>query len=403
MPESVWLQSTSSAFQLMIATSWLASGSWRAGQDEAIRRSIDAGVDWQEFLRLVDRHRTPALSLAVLNRVSEIQIPEFVWSDLRKRSNACRMEAVRQCMLLSGILKSFTCAAISAMPFKGQILSHELYDDIGLRHSRDIDLAVIATDLNRAKVLLEELGWRQDASTWFSLTPRQWENLIRYEHHLDFVHSSTGILLELHWRDQWETPESTSARWARSIEKKWQGSTVRSMSPADLTLYLCCHGGDHAWFRAKWLGDLARAHTVGRLDWDGAFAEAQKSGQERVLLAALVLLDRAYGFGVAPAVAESLIRKLPILVDVPLQAIVVAPVQGAPITFASFRNRIRMSRYKKLLWPGTSLRSSLGEIFHCREDYKLVSLPDSLFWAYKPLRPFLWLWKWMNHSIFQSH
>lgn len=403
MPESLWLQSTSPAFRLMIATSWLAAGPWHESQNEAIARAIDAGADWSEFLTLVDRHRTPALSWAALSRVPGITIPESFKIELQKRSNACRMNAVKQCLLLYEILKAFNSGSITSMPFKGQLLSHELYGDVGLRHSRDLDLAVMAEDLDRAKACLEVLGWKQDASTWFTLTPRQWRNLIQYEHHLDFTHTQTGTLLELHWRDQWETPEATSARWRRSKNLIWQGNSVQTMTPADLTLYLCCHGGDHAWFRAKWLGDLARAYVVGKLDWDGAFEGARRSGQDRVLFAAQVLLDRAYGFGLAPPTAESMIRKLPLLIDVPLHAIATPPVQGMPITLTSFRNRLRMSRYKSHLWPQASLRSKLGELFHCREDYKLFPLPDSCFWAYKPLRPLLWIWKWMNRSTRTIH
>ena len=254
MSESLWLQSTSPAFRLMIATSWLAAGSWQESQNEAIGKVIDAGANWSEFLCLVDRHRTPALSWAALSRAPGITIQESFKVELQRRSNACRMNAVRQCLLLSEILKALNNDSIACMPFKGQLLSHELYGDVGLRHSRDLDVAVMQEDLNRAKVCLEDLGWRQDGSTWFPLTSRQWTNLIQYEHHLDFVHIRTGTLLELHWRDQWETPEATSARWQRSTNLIWQGNSVQTMNPADLTLYLCCHGGDHAWFRAKWLG-----------------------------------------------------------------------------------------------------------------------------------------------------
>ena len=99
MPEASWLQSASPAFRLMIATSWLAPASWQDKQEEAIREAIGAGVDWVEYIRLVDRHRTPAMNWAALKRVHGLRIPEPAKKELRKRSDASRMQAVRHCML----------------------------------------------------------------------------------------------------------------------------------------------------------------------------------------------------------------------------------------------------------------------------------------------------------------
>ena len=76
MLNSQWLQSASPAFRLMIATSWLAPDSWQKNQEEAIREAIGAGMDWMDYIRLVDRHRTPALSWAALKRVPGLEIPE---------------------------------------------------------------------------------------------------------------------------------------------------------------------------------------------------------------------------------------------------------------------------------------------------------------------------------------
>jgi hypothetical protein len=33
------------------------------------------------------------------------------------------------------------------------------------------------------------------------------------------------------------------------------------------------------------------------------------------------------------------------------------------------------------------------------EDVRTLALPDTLFWAYKPLRPVLWLWRWTKQLM----
>jgi hypothetical protein len=206
------------------------------------------------------------MNWAALKRVHGLRIPEPAKKELRKRSDASRMQAVRHCMLLAGALKNFNRAGIPVMTMKGPILSSELYGDIGLRQSHDLDLVVTIEDLAKAQDCLENLGWRLD-EYWFPMTPRQWQCVLRNEHHLSFVHSHGDCFLELHWRNPWDTQSQVNDRWAGSISKLWQGCSYNAMNPTDLVLYLCSHGGIHGWFRAKWMGDLARLHVEGQVDW----------------------------------------------------------------------------------------------------------------------------------------
>jgi hypothetical protein len=391
MPKTDWLQRTSPAFRLMIATSWLAPDSWKSNQEKAILEAMVAGPDWTEYLSLVaDRHRTPAMSWAALSRVSGISIPEGVRRKLQALSDACRMQAVRHCLLLSEALRSFNRAGIPVMPHKGPILSIELYGDLGLRQSYDLDLAVPREYIFKAQACLEELGWRPDLHS-FAMTPRQQEKWLSHEYDFVFVHSLAGCIFEVHWRNKWDTPVLTSSRWARSVPSRWQGCSFQAMNPSDLALYLCSHGGLHFWSRAKWLGDLARLHAAGRVDWDAALSEARKTGQERVLLTGLHLLEEVYGLPLPVLAGDARTDLLPMLTGIPLQALQ-APEEAA-VALGGFRYRLRLSRYERLLWPRKTWRESMSQLWYRREDFRAFPLPDSLFWAYVPLRPFLFAWR----------
>ncbi|MGA2569674.1 MAG: nucleotidyltransferase family protein [Terracidiphilus sp.] len=390
MIERDWIHRASPAFRLAIATSWLAPDPWRENQENAIREAIEAQPDWTEYLHLVDRHGTPGLSWAALRRIQGIAVPEPPAQELRRRSDACRKEALLYCLLLADVLRRFNGAGIPAMPHKGQVLSFELYGDVGLRYSRDLDVEVPIEDLDRARTLIAGEEWRLE-STFFPMSPRQWQSLLKNEQHINFVHARTGAPLELHWRFQWETSSSTEARWDRSIPALWQGYSIHSMHPADMALFLCSHGGLHAWFRAKWLGDLARAHSLGLLDWEASFNRARESGQARVLLAALQLLEQVYGLSIPKLSTEHLPAQL---IEFPLRALGDANEPQSRVGPAKLRNRVRLSRHERLLWPHKSLWTTLSELFYGREDFRTLRLPDCLFWAYTPLRPILWMWRW---------
>lgn len=394
MPESSCLRGTSAAFRLMVATSWLAPESWQKNQEEAIREAIGAGPDGTEYLSLVvGRHRTPALSWAALSRVPGIAVPEPAMQELKKRSDACRMQAVRHCLLLAEVLKVFNRAGIPVMLYKGPILSFELYGDVGLRQSRDLDLEVTQEDLARAQACVENMGWRLDSSL-FPMTPRQRKSFLRHEHDIHFDHPHAGCVLEIHWRNDWDTPELTSARWARSIPSVWQGCSFQALDPCDMVLYLCSHGGDHHWRRAKWLGDLARVHVSGRMDWEAVWGVARRTGQERVLLTGLRLLGILYGLPLPDLPGDPWMNLPSSLLEIPLLALKSPEEREVHTSLAELSERLRVSRYERLLRPQISWRDSLSNLLYCRDDFREVRLPDSLFWAYVPLRPILRACRW---------
>ena len=392
MPETSWRLRTTPAFRLMLATSWLAPAAWQERQAEAMMEAIGAGLDWAEYIRWVDRHRTPALSWAALQRLPELEIPQSIRQQLQERSEACRRSALGHSLQLAAVLKVFNRAGIPVMPLKGPLLSLDLYGDVTLRQTKDLDLAVAPGDLPAAQACLQDIGWRMDAN-WFPLSPRQWQSCLQHEHELTMVHAQSGAILELHWQNIWEAPGQSAAQWASSIPSLWQGCGYRAMDPIDRVLYLCSHGGEHAWSRAKWLGDLARIYTQGLMDWNAVLDRARNTGQRWPLLAGLRLLKVAYGLPL-PELSGEPWRNMPSsLIQIPLRNLVAAQAPGTR-GLALLSEQLRVSRYHRLVLPHLSWRRSLSDLAYRREDFGTLRLSDRLFWAYVPLSPILRVWRW---------
>ena len=392
MPQSDWLRHASPAFQLMIATSWIAPDSCRDPQDDAVHRAWEACPNWTEYLRLIDRHRTPALSWAALKRAPRVHIPEQVKRELQKRSNVCRSQAMLRLQLLAGVLKGLNHSGITVMPLKGPLLSFALYGDAGLRQSKDLDILVPQKDISQTQQCLEKMGWRLGPRD-FSLSPRQWEATVRHENHIGYVHPQQGCQLELHWRNEWYSPHETEQTWAKSGTSVLLGTSYRAMSHTDLAIYLCNHGGGHRWFRAKWLGDLARMHCNGQVDWPEVLSYVRTVGRERPVLLCLQLLSELYDVAF-PNIVGTLHKRLPY----PLTCIAVhdltAPGEPAELNaLAGFKELVRDSRYNRLLWPHRSWWKNWAWCTFCRFDFRVLRLPDRLFWLYMPLRPILWVWR----------
>ncbi len=397
MSKANWLQRTSPAFRLMIATSWLAPESWKKCQEEAIREALKAGPDWAEYLCLVNRHRIPALSWTALSRVPGIVIPGPVKQELQKRNDACRIQAIRHCRQLEMVLKAFNRAGIPVMNLKGPILSAELYGDVGLRQSKDLDLVVCPDDLRRAQTCLDDMGWQLD-SEFLPETPRQWEKFWRMEHELAFTDSQRASVLEIRWRIDCDPPSQNNARWIRSIPSVWQGCSYQAMNPVDQVLYLCNHGGVHIWFRAKWLGDLARIHADGRMNWEAVLDYSRSSGQEKPLLTGLVLLDIVYRLPL-PRYQGNPWKNLPsFLINSPLCTLKTSREPLARGVLESLPEGLYRIRYPRMIQPPKSWGAILSDFLYRRQDFRVLRLPDRLFWAYAPLRPILFAWRWLKQA-----
>ena len=83
----------------------------------------------------------------------------------------------------------------------------------------------------------------------------------------------------------------------------------------------------------------------------------------------------------------------PFLVDSPLYALQMDRDPFAEGGLDLLPDRLRFFRYERQILPRKNWRESLSELAYCRADFSVLRLPDSLFWAYAPLRPFLWIWR----------
>lgn len=389
------LLSRSSAFRLMLATSWLAPEPWRDHQNQAIRAALNSGLNWEEYLTLVERHGTPALSWESLKRVPDANLPATVRQALQRRNAACRMQAMRLTSLLVQVLKDFNQTGIPLIPLKGPLLSLELYGDLGIRHSQDIDIMVALGDMPAAQARLEKMGWRVQLQPTFS--PRHTEAFLKINHHMVYWHPLHRCSLELHWRTKWETPDRTAGQWTRSTASVWNGLCYRALTPVDLTLHLCEHGSGHAWFRSKWLSDLARMYTMDYLDWNTAYSSARTVDVENSLLQCLRLLKEVHGLPVPEALRESAIRLPALLLD-HVAVCMLAPPWAHLSLPARLRMTARRLRYERLLRPRRSWRQALSENAYSYFDFELLRLPDCLFWLYLPLRPFLFVGRWLRRT-----
>jgi hypothetical protein len=238
---------------------WLAAACCRRPLSDrhaaAIRAETDA-VDWDRFVRVVKRHQLGGLVHDAL-RQTAIAIPDRIETDLRGMARQIALDNLRATSEALRLQKMLKDAGIEPSVLKGAPLGMLAYGTIALRQSLDLDIIVPKEMLHRAVGLLEEAGYRRvdpPSSAGDAILRSRLE-----------LHSSiglkdrSGLLVELHWR-LCPNPyllHGISATPPRRFVPVSHDASLGTLEEEDLFAYLCAHGAGHAWWRLKWLADIA--------------------------------------------------------------------------------------------------------------------------------------------------
>jgi hypothetical protein len=190
-------------------------------------------------------------------------------------------------------------SGIPSLPLKGPVLALQLWGDLRLRRSLDIDLLVSQQQVPEAVRVLERAGYR---------VPPPAGGLIR-EIHLE--HEAEPFILDLHWNvapGEIPFPLAFEEIWADRRQMPRGHTSIPVIGPEWLLVLLCLYlVKDYPWPRLIYLCDLARLIVrFSDLDWDRVTAIAMRTGTRRICALGVALVDSLPGAAV-PARAMRLL------------------------------------------------------------------------------------------------
>ncbi|WP_025708737.1 nucleotidyltransferase family protein, partial [Paenibacillus graminis] len=223
--------------------------------DETAERNpqLFTDIDWELWVRLSLHHRVFPYIYPKLSRMREEHVPDAVTQRLKweYRKNTVQM------LQLSGEMgylgEELAKLQIRSLFLKGPVLAQELYGDISLRTSRDLDFLVPMAQLAETEALLVRLGYVKEEDFESILGDWKWR-----EHHTTFNHPDKGIKVEVHWRlspGPSKEPEFDEL-WKCARTSSHFGQNVHYLGSEDLFLFLAAHGARHGWSRLRWLLDI---------------------------------------------------------------------------------------------------------------------------------------------------
>lgn len=255
-----------------------------------LRTILSQPLCWNELLARADRHGVQPLLFQSLSSVGDA-VPAEPMRALTQQYQANLHKALFLSRELISILDCLDAAGVEAMPYKGLALAEEIYGDVALRQSGDIDLLIHPQDLPRIRKALSPFGFVPHEN----YSGAQEKAYLKSGYESAFDASAGKNLLEVQWAIQprfYAVDIDMDAVFRRAVRTTVVGRKIKSPSLEDLFIILTLHAAKHVWGRLIWLCDLSRMMNRPQLDWRQITSQAEQLGITRILRVTVLLANR---------------------------------------------------------------------------------------------------------------
>jgi hypothetical protein len=259
-------------------------------------------LDWDAFVRLVDRHQVGTLvhRSGWLDRAAA---PESVRDALGRRARADALRWLRLAGLQRDVLRALAAAEVDAVVLKGATTALDAHGDPGARSPGDVDVLVRRESVPTAVRALRSAGL-----DWYGWRPPEdpdrrpvGPDAVGRLSHLPMLRDVTlqrdGIQVEVHWRLFPNTRlMPVDPDWlARPRRLRMHEIEVPALPLAAQWLYVLVHGSNHLWSRMKWLADVAALAARHPQLVDPGALSAAGAGYRRPLATGLLVAEATFG------------------------------------------------------------------------------------------------------------
>jgi hypothetical protein len=352
--------------------------------------SSSTNIDWSLFLELAVHHRVYPILYSNLKKLDlDKNVPAYVFKEL---SNLYKMNTFQMLQLraemeqIGGLLNQ---NQIRLLFLKGPVLAAELYGDLSLRTSCDLDILVPLSDLEKTEGILVNYGYEKDDYIQTVLGDWKWRH-----HHITYQHPLKKIKIEIHWRLNPGPGKEPSFEnlWGRKREIKASINQLYFLGKEDLLFFLMTHGARHGWARLRWLFDINQIAGQ-EPDWKKALLLLKQYGYLQVGGQAIILASQLLDTLIPNDIYQSIIGKRTQKISQEsiyyIEEMVDLHSDSVPIEVAKYHKRYLfslMSNHQKFLFM-------LSCLHPYPTDVETLPLPKKLHILYFPLRPFLWIWR----------
>jgi len=351
-------------------------------------------LDWNHFLELVKHHRVcPLIYIklkdtpdAVPSHVIEVLLQEYKKNTFKMLQLSGEMEALD---------KIFNENNIETLFLKGPPVAYDLFKNISLRMSKDLDILVREEELEKAESILLSLGYEKEEIPTV-LNEIKWRH-----HHIAYYHPKKKIQVEVHWRLHPRSMKRTRFEelWNGKRESQLTKHPISFMGTEDLLLYLISHGARHGWFRLRWLKDIDQMVRNKDINYVRFKALAIKHQQKHLVGQAFQLATLLFQTPVHEELQDIVntrrVNRLAEKAMPYIKEMVQLHVHPQPKNLGkSYKNYLFSIKTKR-----QKCKFFIISFYPNPLDERTFRLPKSLYFLYFLLRPFLWSWRKLKKPV----
>lgn len=263
-----------------------------------------AGADWRRLLAMATRHRVEALAWHALAPL-ELPIPPAIAAEFAARAGAIVERNLRTAIECRRLRDAFAAAGVDLLFVKGLTLGALAYRTPFLKMSWDIDVLVAPDEVAAAADVLAAAGY----APTIPAPPTSIVAWHRRHKESGWQQRDGGFHLDLHSRlsDHRGLIPAIGMASARQTVTVAPGIALATLSGDELFAYLCVHGASSAWFRLKWITDLAALlRGADEAEVERLYARSQEIGAGRAAGQALLLGERLFAIGLSNSLGAML-------------------------------------------------------------------------------------------------
>ncbi len=253
-------------------------------------------IDPVRFMNLLEFHR---IIPAVCQKIGDtgLSLPGSFKNRMKKRMDGI----TKRNLMLTGeqteIFKELKNRNIECISLKGTSLAQQLFGEINMRQTRDIDILIHPADLEQIGDVLKERAYvkilpKKDGSRWLMKYYR------RHIKDYGFVNTNKGIYVELHYGISIFKslfPGKPDLLFRDPDAVRMAGEKIPVLNRANNLLYMSLHSAFHQYVRLYWLYDIAAIyHAWKDMDYAELLRISGGYGIERCLVLSCLLANKCF-------------------------------------------------------------------------------------------------------------
>ncbi|MEG3154974.1 nucleotidyltransferase domain-containing protein [Sphingomonas sp. RB1R13] len=248
----------------------------------------DHQLDWATFLALVTRHRAAGLAWHGLKSLG-IEAPQAIAVKLSAAAATTADHGLRAALLSGQLRDAFAARDIPLLFLKGLVVGALAYGDPFRKMAWDIDIFVAPDRLTDACAVLRDMGHRPAHPAGSDDDIVRWHKQSKES---IWTSADRRMTVELHTglSDHAALLPAMGIPAQPTLVEILPGSSLATLPSDEQFAYLCVHGASSAWFRLKWIADLAGTISgASELELGRLLVSAKRLGAGRSAAQALLL------------------------------------------------------------------------------------------------------------------